>query len=100
MLTADAKGLVAALKVKGALCAAEPGTSLQRRGGELVLPPSCLGLGEFDTLGVGGQGICPALDPSTGLGLRCKFLQRPHSWGLGSVICSEALCCPVPISQA
>lgn len=33
MLTADAKGLVAALKVKGALCAAEPGTSLQRRGG-------------------------------------------------------------------
>lgn len=99
MLTADTEGLVAALKVKGALCAAEPGTSL-RGGGELVVPPSCLGLGEFDTLAFGGQSAYPALGPSTGLGLRCNFLQRPQNWGLGSVVCSEAPCCPAAVSQA
>lgn len=99
MLTTDAEELVAALKVKGALCAAEPGTSLQRWG-HLELLSSRLGLGEFDTLRFGGQGACPALGPSTGLRLRCKFLQRPCNWGLGSVICSEAPYCPVPISQS
>lgn len=89
---------MAALKVKGALCAAEPGTSLQRGVGELVLPPSCLGLGESDTLGSGGQGACPALGPSTGLGLSCQLPQRPQSWGLGSDLLRSPMlpCCNVP----